>query len=456
MKKIISILTVIAMLMSCVGIAAADSTASVTFSDVDAQTSTGAAIYKLAANGVVNGCGDGTFNPNGSLTRAELCKMVNLVFGYKDAAEENFSDVNANDWFYSYVAVAKKAGYIAGCGDGLFHGKDNLTREQVCVILARVAKLYDIPYTGTVADAVSPWAKDAVTKVLANRIMSVDANGNFRATQNITRGELAVVLSSFVLTEGENTGETGNTGNTGNTTPNNGGTGGNTTGGNSSGGGSIGGGGSTGGGSTGGGGSTSGGGSSGGGSTGDITTTYTVTFDANGGTPKPSAQTIAKGGYILVPSVTKEGYIFDGWYSGSTKVDASTPITGNIKLTAKWIEDETVDEAKQKEVTDKIKLLISELGKIRFNSKENEIISIIKTTMNSVLADAESGKKVYVKDYVLDNYGANIESAQNLYKAMNETEQIDFKSKLLELDQSVIDDLSMLLFGVENIEDYID
>ena len=438
MKKVITLVLAAAVLLSCVSVFA-DTAAMVKFSDVDAATSVGAAIYKLAEAGVVNGCGDGTFKPDGSLTRAELCKMVNLVFGYKDADSQNFSDVNASDWFSSYVAVAKKAGYISGYGDGKFHGRDSLTREQVCVILSRIVKLYDIPYTGKINDDVSEWAKDAVNKVLANKLMNTDTNGNFRAKQNITRSELAVVLSSF-LTDSDDKTTTDNQG--GNTA------GGNTTGGNTAGG-------STGGGSTGGG--STGGGSTGGGSTGGGSSevTYTVTFDANGGTPAPSAQTVKKGSTITLPAVTKSGYVFDGWYFGNTKAETSVVVNSDMKLVAKWVEDDVIDTAKQEEVVGKLNRLLAELKKQRFNATERKVTDIIQATMNKVLADADNGKKIYIEDYVIDNYGDDIENARSNYKAMTEQQQIDFKSKLLDIDRELIDDLSKLLFGVDNIEDYL-
>ncbi len=211
LKKIIAVSLAASMIAaSSVALAADTSSASdntsaaqeIKFSDVDENTSSGKAIYKLAKAGIVSGHGDGTFKPNDNLTRAELCKMVNLVFGYKESAEDNFPDVDKEkDWFYPYVAVAKKAGYIAGNEDGTFRGNNNLTREETCVIITRVTKLYDLPYVREIKDEVSDWALPYVKKVLANRIMSLETGDVFRATSNITRAELAVVLSRFVSDE---------------------------------------------------------------------------------------------------------------------------------------------------------------------------------------------------------------------------------------------------------------
>ena len=65
--------------------------------------------------------------------------------------------------------------------------------------------------------------------------------------------------------------------------------------------------------------------------------TYTVTFDADGGTPAPASQTVAQGAKATEPTApTKTGYTFGGWYNDSTKYDFSTPVTANLTLKAKW------------------------------------------------------------------------------------------------------------------------
>ena len=66
---------------------------------------------------------------------------------------------------------------------------------------------------------------------------------------------------------------------------------------------------------------------------------YTVTFDSAGGTAKAAAK-VNHGSLVKKPTnPTKTGFIFDGWYLGSspTPYDFSTPIIGNITLSAHWL-----------------------------------------------------------------------------------------------------------------------
>jgi uncharacterized protein (TIGR02145 family)/uncharacterized repeat protein (TIGR02543 family) len=68
--------------------------------------------------------------------------------------------------------------------------------------------------------------------------------------------------------------------------------------------------------------------------------TYTITFDANGGTVSPtSAKTGDDGKLASLPTPTRTGYTFDGWYAntaGGTEVLASRTYTANATIYARW------------------------------------------------------------------------------------------------------------------------
>ena len=67
---------------------------------------------------------------------------------------------------------------------------------------------------------------------------------------------------------------------------------------------------------------------------------YTLTFNANGGSPTPKSKTLTSGSsYGTLDDVTRTGYKFNGWYtaaSGGTKVDSTTKISANTTLYAQW------------------------------------------------------------------------------------------------------------------------
>lgn len=170
----------------------------ITFSDVEKDTEEGKAIYKLVNAGILEGDGNGKFRPDDPISRAELSKIVNIIFKYTEKDESGFKDVTSNLWYYDYVLVAKKAGYIVGYDDGTFKGDNHVTREQACAILCRVAKLSEVGVTFTIKDAVSDWAVPYVQKTLGNLFMYLEDGNTFRAQQDITREEFSVVFAKFV------------------------------------------------------------------------------------------------------------------------------------------------------------------------------------------------------------------------------------------------------------------
>ena len=67
-----------------------------------------------------------------------------------------------------------------------------------------------------------------------------------------------------------------------------------------------------------------------------------ITFDANGGTAEFSQKTIIAGNSVILPDATREGYTFDGWYSGDTRIGVagdSIAVNSNITYTAHWTEN---------------------------------------------------------------------------------------------------------------------
>ncbi len=196
-RKLISSVLVVVMLVSAIAVAGF-SAETIKFSDVDANSETGKAIYKLVEAGIVHGNGDGTFAPNSFVTRAELCKMVNNVWKFTKPAQTGFTDVTPADWFYDHVLIGKEAGYINGFDDGTFRGNDNVTREQVCAIIYRVNKMTPVIDAPLVKDQISDWAIVYVMAILNKGIIPVEEGDKFRATEDMTRGEVALALAKFI------------------------------------------------------------------------------------------------------------------------------------------------------------------------------------------------------------------------------------------------------------------
>ncbi len=183
------------------------------FSDVDEDTQTGKAILQMYEYGYLKGYNDGTFKPNATITRAELTRVFNQVFKYEldeEKAEnmQNFYDnTDADAWYYNDVRIAQSNGYINGFDDFTFRPQENFTRQQTCVVLDLAAKLdtsAEADYSDVViADEVSEWADKYVKAAVAAKAFDLELGNTFRAKQNITRGEVCLALSKFIVVETE-------------------------------------------------------------------------------------------------------------------------------------------------------------------------------------------------------------------------------------------------------------
>lgn len=205
-KRIMSV--VLIMVMLCSFTAFADEAANVEqankaatgFTDIAPDAPYAAAVKKLVDFGIISGYPDGSFKPYGEVTRAEMCKMINLTLGYTDASgAAGFPDVTSDKWYYQYALAAQKVGYVKGYEDNSFRGSNNITRQEVCAILDRLLKPMNLGIPVVITDEVAGWARPHVELIIQNFIMPLEANNTFRATQNLKRHELATVLSNMAI-----------------------------------------------------------------------------------------------------------------------------------------------------------------------------------------------------------------------------------------------------------------
>ena len=111
------------------------------FYDVTDDGEYSEAISVLAKLGILSGMGDGTFVPEGTLTRAQFAKIAVTVMGKTDEAATKtsaFSDVRSSDWYSGYVNVVANEGVITGYPDGSFGANDSVTYAQAITVLIRL------------------------------------------------------------------------------------------------------------------------------------------------------------------------------------------------------------------------------------------------------------------------------------------------------------------------------
>lgn len=111
------------------------------FKDVDGKHV--AMVNLFATAGVIKGMGDGTFQGNKTITRAEFCVFVVNLMGLdiKRVADQGFPDVKGNNWYVPYVNACAKAGYVKGRDTGEFDPNGLITRAEVATLINRITKV---------------------------------------------------------------------------------------------------------------------------------------------------------------------------------------------------------------------------------------------------------------------------------------------------------------------------
>ena len=138
-------------------------------------------VNTLVSLGVVQGFEDGSFQPNGTVTRAQMAKMIYVLrTGNSDASAYNddktsFTDINGH-WARGYIKYCQSLGIIAGKSNTIFAPNANVTAQEAAKMLL-VTLGYDPQKAGLVG---SSWASK--TNALADEAgLLEDVNTSFTA-----------------------------------------------------------------------------------------------------------------------------------------------------------------------------------------------------------------------------------------------------------------------------------
>ena len=150
------------------------------------------AIHKL----YIYGYEDNSFRPEGNMTRAEAAAMIARLQGLdlSNKARPGFIDVRSG-WYNAVVNAVVNAGYMKGYPDGTFRPNGKITRAE----FAQMIKAIDKANTGMApfADAKGHWAEAAINQAYANERITGYPDGTFRPNNHITRAEAVTVFNKL-------------------------------------------------------------------------------------------------------------------------------------------------------------------------------------------------------------------------------------------------------------------
>ncbi len=155
-------------------------------------------------NKIMTGTSESEFSPNTTLNRAMMITILHRIDGDNSMYEKDiFNDVEKNSWYENAVNWGFENKIVTGTSENTFAPMDNLTREQLCVMLYNYTKhigakteFADISHYSD-NNTVSDWAKDAVSWAVQEKIVTGKGNNTLAPKESATRAEAAAVIRRY-------------------------------------------------------------------------------------------------------------------------------------------------------------------------------------------------------------------------------------------------------------------
>lgn len=148
----------------------------------------------------VNGYPDGTVQPEGNITRAEVAAILYRVMDAKCvekyATDKNtFADVDAFKWYNTYISTLANAGVIVDSANGYFRPNEAITRAELAAMIAQFAKV-DLTKSVSFNDVLANhWASKEIAIAAKMGWINGYPDGSFRPDATITRAEMITMIN---------------------------------------------------------------------------------------------------------------------------------------------------------------------------------------------------------------------------------------------------------------------
>ena len=163
---------------------------------------------KMAYNlNLMDGASKTIFDPHSPTTRGMVAQVLYNMEGRPSIGgyDVTVPDLKATDWYYNAAIWAYATGVYAGYADGTFHGDEEVTREQLMLVLYRYSqqKGYDVSAADDLAafadkNSTSSWALEGVQWAVGAELIRGRGSNQIAPNANTMRAELATILVRFV------------------------------------------------------------------------------------------------------------------------------------------------------------------------------------------------------------------------------------------------------------------
>lgn len=161
------------------------------------------ALDRAVTMGIINGTAPQVMSPNIPLTRAMLVTMLHrLAKPEEEGAPASFPDVKTGEYYYAPLCWAVEQKIVNGYPDGTFQPNKSITRAELCVMIARYLRSigHELSTDLTVLDqfkdgkSIADWAKQDVAAMVTLGVIKGYETGTVGAERGATRAEAVTML----------------------------------------------------------------------------------------------------------------------------------------------------------------------------------------------------------------------------------------------------------------------
>lgn len=178
------------------------------FSDINNHWASNA-IQTLGNQNIIGGYSDGTFKPEGRITRAEYSAILVKALGLSPVTpgQPSFNDVPSNNWAFTPIETVKAQGLVSGYPNGEFLPNKNISRAEALSVLVNAAHVPMPDETSanqilsrySDSQNIPNWARPSVAAAIQSGIYEGNPSaGNYLTPgYSATRGEVAAMVENL-------------------------------------------------------------------------------------------------------------------------------------------------------------------------------------------------------------------------------------------------------------------
>ncbi len=159
--------------------------------------------YERTFKPYIYGYPDDTIGPNRNITRSEFIAIIYNLLGEEKESDltclKKFSDVSTNAWYSQALAFSIENGYINGYEDGTFRPNGEMTRAELAAVISRLYPDDNTPIVKTpFTDILDSWAKSSIEELYSKGVIVGSSKTTFTPRANATRAEVVTLVNRLI------------------------------------------------------------------------------------------------------------------------------------------------------------------------------------------------------------------------------------------------------------------